>query len=175
MRAADFKVNLQGLSQKAHRFEYAFGDEFFGLYGNTLLEGGKFESEVTLDKRETLIEADFSIRGHARLVCDRSLEPFDFPMDIRKKILFKYGEEEKELSEEIVLITREQAFLDLGQYLYELITVNLPMKRLHPRFAEETTSEQEDIRLVYSSPADDTDNKEEEPIDPRWEKLKKLK
>lgn len=175
MRAADFKVNLQGLSQKAHRFEYAFGDEFFGLYGNTLLEGGKFETEVTLDKRETLIEADFSIRGHARLVCDRSLEPFDFPMDIRKKILFKYGEEEKELSEEIVLITREQAFLDLGQYLYELITVNLPMKRLHPRFAEETTSEHEDIRLVYSSPADDTDNKEEEPIDPRWEKLKKLK
>lgn len=175
MRAADFKVNLQGLSQKAHRFEYAFGDEFFGLYGNTLLEGGKFESEVTLDKRETLIEADFSIRGQARRVCDRSLEPFDFPMDIRKKILFKYGEEEKELSEEIVLITREQAFLDLGQYLYELITVNLPMKRLHPRFAEETTSEHEDIRLVYSSPADDTDNKEEEPIDPRWEKLKKLK
>lgn len=175
MRAADFKVNLQGLSQKAHQFEYAFGDEFFGLYGNTLLEGGKFDAEVRLDKRETLIEADFSIRGHARLVCDRSLEPFDFPMDIHRKILFKYGEEEKELSEEIVLITREQPFLDLGQYLYELITVNLPMKRLHPRFADEKTSEQEDIRLVYSSPADDTDNKEEEPIDPRWEKLKKLK
>lgn len=174
MRAADFKVNLQGLSQKAHRFEYAFGDEFFSLYGNTLLEGGKFDAEVRLDKRETLIEADFSIRGHARLVCDRSLEPFDFPMDIHRKILFKYGEEEKELSEEIVLITREQPFLDLGQYLYELVTVNLPMKRLHPRFAEET-NDNEDIRLVYSSPADDTDNKEEEPIDPRWEKLKKLK
>ena len=174
MRAADFKVNLQGLSQKAHRFEYAFGDEFFGLYGNSLLDGGQFEAEVTLDKRETLIEGGFSIRGHARLVCDRSLEPFDFPMDIRKKILFKYGEEEKELSEEIVLITREQAFLDLGQSLYELITVNLPMKRLHPRFNEEGT-DHEDIRLVYSSPPDDTDNKEDEPIDPRWEKLKKLK
>jgi uncharacterized protein len=174
MRVADFKVNLQGLSQRAHRFDYAFGDEFFGLYGKTLLEGGKFEAEVILDKRETLIEANFSIRGDARLVCDRSLEPFDYPMDIRRKILFKYGEEEKELSEEIVLITREQPFLDLGQYLYELITVNLPMKRLHPRFNEETT-DLEDIRLVYSSPADDTDNKEEEPIDPRWEKLKKLK
>jgi len=174
MRAADFKVNLQGLSQKAHRFEYAIGDEFFGLYGKTLLEGGKFEAEVILDKRETLIEANFSIRGDARLQCDRSLEPFDHPMDIRRKILFKYGEEEKELSEEIVLITREQPFLDLGQYLYELITVSLPMKRLHPRFDEET-NDNEDIRLVYSSPADDTDNKEEEPIDPRWEKLKKLK
>ncbi|MBL7866331.1 MAG: DUF177 domain-containing protein, partial [Cyclobacteriaceae bacterium] len=73
MRAADFKVNLQGLGHKAHRFDYAFGDEFFALYGTSLLEGGKFEAVVTLDKRETLIEADFSIRGNARLVCDRSL------------------------------------------------------------------------------------------------------
>lgn len=174
MRAADFKVNIIGLSQKAHRFEYAFGSDFFALYGTALLEGGQFEAVVTLDKRETLIEADFSIRGNARLVCDRSLEAFDFPMDIHRKILFKYGEEEKELSEEIVLITRGQVALDVGQYLYELITVNLPMKRLHPRFRDEAETS-EDLRLVYSSPVDGDENKEEEPIDPRWEKLKKLK
>lgn len=174
MRAADFKVNLIGLSHKAHRFEYAFGDDFFTLYGNALLAGGKFEAEITLDKRETLIEADFSIRGNARLTCDRSLDPFDFPMDIHRKILFKYGEEQKELSEEIVLITREQAALDVGQYLYELITVNVPMKRLHPRFRDEEGTE-DDIRLVYSSPADTSEKKEDEPTDPRWEKLKKLK
>lgn len=174
MRAADFKVNILGLSQKAHTFEFAVGDDFFAHYGKALLDGGQFDTVVTLDKRETLIEADFSIRGNARLTCDRSLEPFDLPMDFHRKILFKYGEEATELSEEIVLITRDQASLDVGQYLYELITVNLPMKRLHPRFRDEPESE-ESIRLVYSSPADDKENKEDEPIDPRWEKLKKLK
>lgn len=174
MRAADFKVNIIGLSQKAHRFEYALGDDFLALYGKALLESGRFDAEVTLDKRETLIEADFNIRGNARLVCDRSLEPFDFPMDIHRKILFKYGEEEKELSEEIVLITREQASLDVGQYLYELIAVNLPMKRLHPKYRDEAGAD-DDIRLVYSSPADASEENEDGPIDPRWEKLKKLK
>ncbi len=173
MRAADFKVNIIGLSQKAHRFDYAFGDDFFSLYSAALLERGQFEAEVILDKRETLIEAHFGIRGNAKLVCDRSLEPFDFPMDIQRKILFKYGEEEKELSDEIMLITREQATLDLGQYLFEFITVNLPMKRLHPRFRDEESIE-DDIRLVYSSPADGGEEKEDEP-DPRWEKLKNLK
>lgn len=173
MKAADFKVNIIGLSQKAHRFEFALEDGFFALYGKDLLESGHFDAEVTLDKRETLIEADFAIRGNARLVCDRSLEPFELPMDIRRKILFKYGEEEKELSEEIVLITREQASLDVGQYLYELIAVSLPMKRLHPKFRDEDNTA-DDIQLVYSSPADASDEKEE-PIDPRWEKLKKLK
>ncbi len=173
MRAADFKVNIIGLSQKAHPFDYSFGDDFFGIYGTSLLESGQFKAQVTLDKRETLIEGDFHIQGAAHLVCDRSLEPFDFPMDIRRKILFKYGEEEKELSEEIVLITRDQASLDLGQYLYELITVNLPMKRLHPRYQDQEDDNDAD-RLVYSSPADPAENKEEA-IDPRWEKLKKLK
>lgn len=175
MRAADFKVNIIGLSQKSHPFDYAFGDDFFKIYGTSLLESGQFEAHVTLDKRETMIEGDFHILGAAHLVCDRSLEPFDYPMDIHRKILFKYGQEEKELSEEIVLITREQASLDLGQYLYELITVNLPMKRLHPRFRDEEENDNEAIHLVYSSPVEEAKSQEDEPIDPRWEKLKKLK
>lgn len=173
MRAADFKVNIIGLSLKSHRFDFSFGDDFFKLYGTTLLESGQFDAEITLEKRETLIEGNFRIRGVAHVVCDRSLEPFDQPMDIDRRIIFKYGEEEKELSEEIVLITREQAALDLGQYIYELITVNLPMKRLHPRFHEDENTE-DDIQLVYSSPVDES-KKEEDTIDPRWEKLKKLK
>lgn len=174
MRAADFKVNIIGLSQKSHRFDFTFGDDFFKIYGKSLLEGGQFEAQVTLDKRETLIEANFHIQGAAHLLCDRSLEPFDYPMDIDRRILFKYGEEEMELSEEIVLITREQTALDLGKYMYELIAVDLPMKRLHPRFVDEEENAEEDIQLVYSSPADETKN-EEDNIDPRWEKLKKLK
>ena len=174
MRAADFKVNIIGLSQKSHRFDYSFGDDFFKIYGSSLLESGQIEAEVTLDKRETLIEANFIIRGTAHLVCDRSLEPFDNPLDINKRILFKYGEEQMELSEEIVVITRGQASLDIGQYLYELIAVNMPMKRLHPKFEKEEENTQENIHLVYSSPVDETKN-EEDTIDPRWEKLKKLK
>jgi uncharacterized protein len=62
--------------------------------------------------------------------------------------------------------------LDMGQYLYELIAVNVPMKRLHPKFEKDDLEESE-IQLVYSSPTTETDNQEE--IDPRWEKLKKLK
>jgi uncharacterized protein len=173
MRGLEFKVNIIGLSQKAHRFEYEFGDEFFELYGRSLVESGHFKAEITLDKRETMIEAHFHISGAARLVCDRSLEPFDFPLEISKTILFKYGPEEKELSDEIVMITRNQATLDVGQYIYELIVVAVPIKRLHPKFKDDKL-EESDIQLVYSSPVEPTEN-EEDNIDPRWEKLKKLK
>jgi uncharacterized protein len=173
MRGLEFKVNIIGLSQKAHHFEFEIGDEFFELYGRALVEKGHFKADVTLDKRETMIEGRFQIKGAAGLVCDRSLEPFDFPMEITKTILFKYGPEEKELSDEIVIITRTQDTLDVGQYIYELIAVAVPMKKLHPKFKDDKL-EESDIQLVYSSPADPKEN-EEDRIDPRWEKLKKLK
>ena len=171
MKAPDYKVNIIGLSQKAHHFDFDLDDGFFKLYGTSLLAGGRFSAGIALDKRETLIEVNFQIRGVAHLVCDRSLEPFDFPLEIQRKILFKYGEEEKELSEEIILITHKKVSLDIGQFLFELIVVSLPMKRLHPKFQNEVLQESE-IQLVYSSPVD---SKEEDTIDPRWEKLKKLK
>lgn len=173
MKGEDFKVNVIGLSQKAHLFDYEFGQEFFEKYGKALLENGHFKARVTLNKRETMIEANFHIQGTANLICDRSLEPFEYPLDINRRILFKYGQEEKELSDEIVLITREHVSLDLGQYMYELIGVNIPMKRLHPKFQDDDLEESE-IQLVYSSPIEETE-KEEDAIDPRWEKLKKLK
>ncbi|MBY0433253.1 MAG: DUF177 domain-containing protein [Cyclobacteriaceae bacterium] len=172
MRGHDFRVNIIGLSQKEHRFEFTCGDAFFDLYGNTLLQHGDFKAEVTLDKRETLIEVRFHITGKAHLVCDRSLEPFDLLMTIDKTILFKYGEVEQELSDEIVLITRDQVSIDIGQYIYELIGVEVPIKKLHPRYQTDEL-EESDIQLVYSSPIEPSENEEE--IDPRWEKLKKLK
>lgn len=172
MRPKDFTINIIGLSQKAHHFEFEIGDDFFEHYGKSILESGQFKADVTLTKGETMIEGRFQINGTAHLVCDRSLEPFDYPMDIDQVILFKYGQEDKELSDEIVLIARDRATLDIGQYLYEWIGVNVPMKRLHPKFKQEDLEESE-IQLVYSSPATEQENKEE--IDPRWEKLKKLK
>ncbi len=173
MRAKDFQVNIIGLSQKAHEFDYEFSDGFFEHYGRILLERGHFTAHVVLDKTETMLEGRFQIQGTASLICDRSLEPFDYPMHIDRTIRFKYGQEEKELSDEIVLISRDRTSLDVGQYLYELIGVSVPMKRLHPKFQSDDLEESE-IELVYSSPIDEKE-KEEDAIDPRWEKLKKLK
>jgi uncharacterized protein len=173
MGLQEYKVNIVGLSQKAHEFEFELGDAFFDQYGKELLEKGHFKANVILAKSETMIEGHFRIVGFAGLICDRSLEPFDHPMDIDQRILFKYGQEDKELSDEIVLIARDRVALDIGQYMYELIAVNIPMKRLHPKF-QQSDLEESEIQLVYSSTAEEKENNEDA-IDPRWEKLKKLK
>ncbi len=166
-----YTVNIIGLSLKTHEFEYKIGSEFFARYGTEILHGGDFEIKVVLDKHETFIDADFMITGTAKLVCDRSLEPFDQPVKTHRKVMFKYGEEPAELTDEIIVIARDEHSLELGQLIYEFISLEIPIKRLHPKFRDEADDEG-DGKIVYKS---EPDEKEEQEIDPRWEKLKKLK
>jgi uncharacterized metal-binding protein YceD (DUF177 family) len=166
-----YTVNIIGLSLKAHSFDYHLNEDFFKRYGSELLSSGDFQAQVVLNKNETFIEADFSIKGNADLICDRSLEPFQFPIEVHKKVMFKYGEEAGEINDEVIVITRDQATLELGQLMYEFIGIEIPMKKLHPRFQEIEDDEFSEGKIVYTSEKPEDD----EPIDPRWEILKKLK
>lgn len=163
----DFNINIVGLSNKLHHFQFEVGEAFFGHFGTELIEEGAFTVDLDLDKHETFIEVDFIIKGTARLTCDRSLDQFDYPIETAGKIVFKYGDGDVELDDDIVQIDRDTTQLELGLYIFEFIGLAVPMKKLHPRFAE---NENEEDELIYTSEKE----KEEEEIDPRWEKLKNL-
>jgi uncharacterized protein len=170
-----YSINIVGLSNKDHHFDFEIGDEFFKHYGADLLqEGGFFTAHVDLNKQETLIDADFKIKGTAKLICDRSLEIFDYPIETRHKMVFKFGDEDQELTDEIVIINRDAVTLQLGQYIYEFIALAIPMKKLHPKFKDEEDEDDEvEGKIIYTSGDDKSDD--DENIDPRWEQLKKLK
>ncbi len=162
----DFNINIVGLSNTVHQFQFEVGAAFFRHFGTDLIENGAFTVDLDLDKHETFIEIEFKIKGTAQLVCDRSLDQFDYPIEEQHKIVFKYGEGDVELDDDIVQIDWETAQLELGQYIFEFIGLAVPMKKLHPRFERDD----EEDELVYTSEKD----KKDEEIDPRWEKLKNL-
>jgi len=175
----EYTINIVGLSNQKHAFRFEVNDLFFERHGRQILESGDFTVDVMLDKHATFLEAFFEIAGRARLVCDRTLEPFDDTLAMKKKIIFKLGEETKEVSEEIVVIARETDQIDLAQYIYEFICLEIPIKKIHPRFRGEEGSNEENRfggQVVYRSDGLSNATEEQEiEIDPRWEKLKKLK
>lgn len=171
-----FSVNIVGLTNTVHQFDFEVGDDFFSRYGTGLIPKGRLKADVILDKRETFIDANFHIRGSVELICDRSLDPFDFPVDVEKKIVFKYGNADEELSDEIVMIHRDNESLELGQYIFEFIALEVPMKKLHPRYREEEEDDEgTEGKIIYTSKTPENDKTDGEDIDPRWEILKKLK
>jgi uncharacterized protein len=167
-----YRIHIIGLSISVHHFTFKVDDEFFKKYDTGLVSEGSFTVDVALDKRETFLETTFSIKGSAKLVCDRSLDPFDYPINISPKIIFKYGDEDKEVSEDVVMIHHGTETLELGQFIYEFIALAIPMKKLHPRFQNEDENNEEGT-IVYTSEKEEEKN-ENEDIDPRWEMLKKL-
>jgi uncharacterized metal-binding protein YceD (DUF177 family) len=171
---AAYSINIVGLSNKEHHFQFELGDEFFRKYGTDLVSEGKFLVDVMLTKHETFIEVTFKIKGTSRLICDRSLEPFDYPIESSNKIVFKYGEAFQEMTEEIIIIPRDTATLELGQYIYEFIALGVPLKKIHPKFKDEEDDDDSEGKIVYSSEKTE-EKKDDEEIDPRWNILKKLK
>jgi uncharacterized metal-binding protein YceD (DUF177 family) len=97
-------------------------------------------------------------------------------------MIFKFGEDDEVISDEIEIINRTRIYLDLNQHIYEFINLAIPMKKLHPRFeedAEEYDDEDENLKVVYQSNNEQNPKKENKSSqteeDPRWAALKKLK
>lgn len=162
-------INIASLRNETYEFQFHIDKTFFENFGKELVEDGNLDVRLTLTKHESFLETSFKIAGSVKLICDRSLDEFDYPLDLSNPVIFKFAEEAEEISEEVIHLRRDADVLNAGQYIYDMIGSALPLKRLHPRFKEED-EENEEGKIIYSS-----STQKEETIDPRWEKLKKLK
>jgi len=162
-------INIASLRNETYEFQFHIDKTFFENFGKELVEDGNLDVRLTLTKHESFLETTFKIAGSVKLICDRSLDEFDYPLDLSNPVIFKFAEEAEEISEEVIHLRRDADVLNAGQYIYDMIGSALPLKRLHPRFKEED-EENEEGKIIYSS-----STQKEETIDPRWEKLKKLK
>ncbi len=173
-----FEIEIQGLSLDQHSFDFSFDDSLFGAFEGTLIEKGKGTVHIELIKSETMMTLSFEIEGSVELICDRSLRKFDQEVELQQELIVKLGDEFIELDDDIVVIPRETQYLNVAQYIYEFITVNIPMKKIHPELRTEEDEEDDDIggSLIYQTEAEqEMEDEGDEPIDPRWEALKKFR
>ena len=173
-----FDIHLFKLPVGTHDYQFNIKDEFFEWFENEIVEQGNLQINVSLSKSETMIEMDFDIKGTVLLECDRSLDPFDFPIHTQKTMRYRLGDEHQELSDEFMVIPRNSQTLNLASLLFEFISLEVPMKKLHPRFREEDENNEE---FIYTSNGEAEGNNassftnQEETVDPRWAALKNLK
>jgi uncharacterized protein len=170
----DFDIDIYKLSNQKHDYEYDIDSSFFKDFENSVIEKGRLKVKLTLEKSETFIQSYFHIDGIIELTCDRSLEQYDFHIDQKNKLIFKYADEFNEITDEIVTIPKDLQQLNTAQYIYEFIGLAIPMKKLHPRFATQDDQEDADTVLIYTTGTEKAEDEKEE-IDPRWDILNKLK
>ncbi|WP_337043955.1 YceD family protein [Emticicia sp. 17c] len=168
-----YDIHIQGLENKRYTYEFEGGDEFFEFFEQDIITKGHFKATVILDKNSTLMQLWFDIEGVVELTCDRCLEPFEEPVHVKEKYIYKFGDRHEELSDEIEMIPLNTATVNIAQHIYDFIGVSLPMKKLHPKFRNEADDEEDEF--IYSTDKEEAEQEEEEVIDPRWAALLSLK
>lgn len=173
-----YDIDIYGLKDKQYVYDFESGAEFFEELEQDLIEKGHFKTHLTLDKSATMMILSFHIVGSVELMCDRSLEVFEEPLDIKERLILKYGDHDEQLADDIELIRSEAVRINIANHIFEYIALALPMKKLHPRFRtenEENDDEEEVESILIYQTSEETQSDSIENEDPRWAALRKLK
>lgn len=179
-----FEIEVIKFKEGRHEIDFQIENSFFQNFeDNELVKEGQLNARVIMDKGPHLIDMSFQISGLVKLICDRSLEAFDQTLSFTEKIIYKYGLEEQEVDENIIMITRDTSIVNVAQLIYEFILLALPLKKIHPAHRNELDEEDYEGEGNYAyldtalqmNEEDMTSDEIGETIDPRWESLKKLK
>ncbi|MDG1349662.1 MAG: DUF177 domain-containing protein [Crocinitomicaceae bacterium] len=162
----DLEIPFVGLKQGIHNFEFEIDRSFFDAFPYSIIEEGEITVELSLDKKDTLMVGEYKIKGFVVSNCATCNESFNAPINGEMTIYYKFGEEQEE-DENLVVLTSEVYKIKPEQQVYELITVSL---NANPRHKEGECNE-EVLSLLRSYQIRD---EKEEKIDPRWDKLNKL-
>lgn len=172
---AQYEINILGLDEKRHQFDFEGGVDFFASFDQDIVENGRFKLDLVLEKTATMMRLHFEIDGAVELVCDRSLEVFEEPIHVEEKYIYKFGDRNEVVSEDVEIIPFGASEINISSLIFDFICLAVPMKKLHPKFRNESD---ENDGFYFSDTIEESlkpkENKSEE-VDPRWEALKALK
>ena len=113
---------------------YELDTSFWELFEDSLVEKGKLTATVSIKQATGSLQLLFNIQGEVTLVCDRSLEVFEYPIQVEEQVNFKWGHENKELGVDAYMLEENTSTLNIAQHLYDFVSLAIPMKKIHPQY-----------------------------------------
>ncbi len=166
-----YSIAFAGLKLGKHNFEYTINSSFFDQIENSLIKNADIDVYLVFDKHENMFILEFTFNGTISVECDRCTEFFDLPVNSSNKLIVKLGlEEEDSVDDEIITIPHNESAINIAPYIYEYISLMVPLKKVHPSLKEcnqETISVLEKLTVKKNKP-------EKKEIDPRWDALKDI-
>jgi uncharacterized protein len=158
-------VDITSLSSGIHQLEMTPSAEAAGL-DPTTFEDLHVEAELQCHRDRILVK--LRATATAELTCDRTLKPYKQPVEGHYSLLFgppsMVGQEGEEFDEVRPLDPSDQE-IDLTDVVRDTLLLALPQRRIAPG------AEDEPIAQEFGAPEDE----EDEPVDPRWSELRKLR
>lgn len=158
-------IVFTGLKDGVHDFDFVLGDDFFAATGVEEYLGGQVKAHVTLDKSSHLLVTNIHVDGDVNMLCDHCNGPMRQPVKGEQRQIFKLTEESETDDDELVSVDPHASTINLTHYLFECISLHLPIRHVHPPGQCDPEVDQALAKIQVEH--------EHEP-DPRWDVLKDL-
>jgi uncharacterized metal-binding protein YceD (DUF177 family) len=172
----EFTIPFIGLKLGEHLFDYQIDNTFFEHFEFEDFNKANILVEVELNKKTTILEFALSIKGHVNVNCDITNEPYDQKIEGDYQFIVKFGETYNDDNEELLILPHGSHEVNIQQYIYETVVLNVPIRKTHPGIEDGTLKSDIIQKLEELSPKETKDNlsSKSETTDPRWDQLKKL-
>lgn len=166
-----FNIPFAGLKEGGHSFEYEIDNTFFEAFNYDEFNSAAINVTISFIKKSTFFELSFLANGYVNVNCDISLEPYNQNIEATLPLIVKFGDEFNDDNEEILILPHNSYEINVSQYIYEMIILAVPTKRIHPQVIDGTI-ESEALKKLKELEIKEV--KTVENTDPRWDKLKNL-
>ena len=163
----DTTIRFSGLKPGVYNYGFTLADEFFEAWENDEIEGGNVKIDVKMERRDQLLLLEFTLRGEVEVLCDRCLGRLTVPIEGREHLTVSFSDTATTDDEEQAILPEDASNIDLAQWLYEYVAVRIPLLHAHP----DGECDPETVKYL----SDNTRQRPDDEIDPRWDALKKLK
>ena len=175
MKNREYHIPFSGLKDGKHQFEFAIDNTFFNAYDYNDFNTAIIQVQVVLNKLSTFMELDFKAQGTVNINCDTTNEPFDLPITAQLSLVVKFGEMFDNENEALLVLPHGEHQVDVAQYMYEMVVLAVPAKRVHPGVLDGSLQSEVLETLERLGVKEIKEQKETiEETDPRWDALKKL-
>ncbi len=166
-----YDINLKNISLEHQSFEYTLDKHYFQLLENPEIEDGQINVKLKVKKQSELYHFVFHLNGYAQVLCNRCLDVMKQPIEYVETLKLKIGNQYND-EEEIVIVSDNNPIFNIAWFLYESIMLSIPLSHTHEKgkcnskIIEKLNNHITGVKLEK--------NRENNEIDPRWEKLKEI-
>ncbi|MDE3214733.1 MAG: DUF177 domain-containing protein [Bacteroidota bacterium] len=130
-----FDIAFVGLKPGVHEFNYEVDEQFFSEFGQTDFESCQATVKVQLEKSTSFMRLKFEIGGSVRVTCDRCGNSLPLNLWDEFNMIVKSVENPDEMNEseedpDILYISRTESHLHLANWIYEFVSLSIPMQRM---------------------------------------------
>lgn len=181
-----YKIDLKGMKENTLSCDFKLDNSFFADIDVNEITKGNLTVKLEVKRTASVYELSFQTEGYVVVTCDRCLDEMEQPISTNDKLRVKFGDDYSE-DGEVVIIPEDEGIINVAWFIYEFIALSIPIKHTHAigkcnssmmkalnkhsvHSVEDDSEWQDEISEEMDEKADD----DKEPVDPRWNELKKI-